>query len=134
MSTEMRPFPRAKIKWPVLVKTDESSIDGVTLNLCPDGVFISCPLPLRLNAIFDMVISTPSAERTIEATAEVVWSNRYGPDDEIMPRGMGTRFTDISHEDRRFIAKITLAHLKSENVAPDLLKRLDTLTIEPQQT
>jgi hypothetical protein len=36
--------------------------------------------------------------------AEVVWSNIYGYDDEVMPRGMGVRFVSISAEGRRLIA------------------------------
>ena len=55
-----------------------------------------------------MVITTP--EQDIGAKAEVVWSNKYGPDDHITPRGMGVRFLDISEEDQRFIAKAVNQH------------------------
>jgi hypothetical protein len=62
----------------------------VTLNISSTGVFIGCRRPLRLNEVFDMVITTP--EQDIGAKAEVVWSNKYGPDDHITPRGMGSAF------------------------------------------
>ena len=131
MASEKRPYPRAKIKWPVVVNTPEQSIEAVTLDICPDEMFIRCPNPLKLNANFEILITTPSPERTIQATAEVVWSNRYGPDDDVTPRGMRARFVDISDEDRRFLAKAAIDHFKSEKVDPKLLETLETLTIEP---
>ena len=100
---EQRIAPRAKIKWPVIVQKSTGVIEGVTLNISSTGVFIGCRRPLRLNEVFDMVITAP--DQAIGAKAEVVWSNKYGPDDYITPRGMGVRFLDISEEHQRFIAK-----------------------------
>jgi hypothetical protein len=122
-----RQYPRARIKWPVVVKTPGGTIDGVTLDLNPDGGFIRCPKPLRLNELFDMSLKAANADEPITATAEVVWSNIYGPDDEITPRGMGFRFTKISDEDRKCIAKAALEHLKSKNVDQQLLQGLETI-------
>jgi len=51
-----------------------------------------------------MAINIPNSKHPIRAKAEVVWSNRWGPDDEISPRGMGVRFVRISSEARKFIA------------------------------
>ena len=130
MSQERRVYPRAKIKWPVKVKTDKESMDGVTSDVTPNGLFIHCNKPLRLNALFEMAINIPNSEHSITAKAEVVWSNRWGPDDEISPRGMGVRFVSISSEARKFIAKATMNHLKSKEVAPELLQTLQTLVIE----
>ena len=105
-----REGPRVKLKWPVTVTTDKGSMEGVTLDLGTDGAFVSCAKPLRLNEVFDMVITAP--DQTIEAKAEVIWSNIYGPDDDITPRGMGVRFLKISGKDRRAIAKAALDHLR----------------------
>jgi uncharacterized protein (TIGR02266 family) len=133
MSQERRVYPRAKIKWPVKLKTDKGIIDGVTSDVTPNGVFIHCQKPLRLNAVFEMAIDIPNSEHSIKAKAEVVWSNRWGPDDEISPRGMGVRFVKISSEARKFIARAAMNHLKSKEVAPELLQTLQTLVIEPEQ-
>jgi hypothetical protein len=67
--------------------------------------------------------------------AEVVWSNIYGPDDNINPRGMGVRFLEISGEDRKVIAKAVMEHLKAskEDIDPKHLQTLQTLIIEPEQ-
>ena len=130
MTQERRVYPRAKIKWPVIVKTDAGTMDGVTSDVTPNGVFIHCQKPLRLNVVFEMAIDIPNSEHSITAKAEVVWSNRWGPDDEISPRGMGVRFVKISSEARKFIARTAMNNLKSNEVAPELLQTLQTLVIE----
>jgi uncharacterized protein (TIGR02266 family) len=130
MRTEKRAYPRAGIKLPVLVKTNKGSTKGVTLNVTPNGVFIRCQKPLRLNEIVEIAIHIPNSKRVLAAKTEVVWSNIYGPDDEITPRGMGVRFLQISSEDRKFIAQASLKHLKSAEIKPELLDTLSTLIID----
>jgi uncharacterized protein (TIGR02266 family) len=134
MTQERRVYPRAKIKWPVKVKTDKGTMDGVTSDVTPNGVFIHCQKPLRLNVVFEVAINIPNSEHSITAKAEVVLSNRWGPDDEISPRGMGVRFIKISSEARKFIAKAAMNNLKSKEVAPELLQTLQTLVIEIDET
>jgi len=107
-------------------------MEGVTLDLGTDGAFVSCAKPLRLNEVFDMVITSPDNE--IEAKAEVIWSNIYGPDDDITPRGMGVRFLKISGKDRRAIAKAAVEHLRSKETDPGALEAFQTLIIEPDET
>jgi len=130
MSKERRVYPRAKIKWPVKVKTDKETMDGVTSDVTPNGLFIHCNKPFKLNVLFEMAINIPNSEHSITAKAEVVWSNRWGPDDEISPRGMGVRFVKITSEARKFIARAVMSNLKSKEVAPELLQTLETLVIE----
>jgi len=130
MSKDRRGYPRAKLKWPVAIQTEEGSTEGVTRNITPDGCFITCRRPLRLNVVFVLTIKIPKSKGSIKATAEVVWSNIYGPDDEISPRGMGVRFIKISSEARKFIAQASLEHFKSLNVEAELLQTLSTLVID----
>ena len=130
MSDNQRGYPRANIKWPVVVKSDKRTMEGVTSNVTPNGVFIHCQQPLRLNEVFDMDISIPGSDQSLRARAEVVWSNRYGPNDDISPRGMGVRFLRISSEARKFIARAAMDYLKSKKVAPELLQTLSTLMID----
>ena len=128
-----RHFARAKIKWPVSMSTDNRSTDGVTLNLSPNGAYIGCANPLRLNEVFDVTIDVPNSGSSIQATVEVVFSNIYGPDDAISPRGMGVRFLKISSQGRQIIAKEILQHLRADKVKIDsrALQSLETLVIEP---
>ena len=130
MNNENRDYPRAEIKWPAVIKTDRGTMDGVTSNVTPNGVFIHCQKPLKLNEIFELTIDIPNSDQTLKARAEVTWSNRWGPDDDISPRGMGVRFVKISSEARKFIARAALSYLKSEEVAPELLQTLQTLIID----
>ena len=123
--------PRVKVKWPVTVTGEKGSMEGVTLDLGTDGAFVSCAKPLRLNEVFDMVITAP--DQTIEVKAEVIWSNIYGPDDDITPRGMGVRFLKISGKDRRAIAKAALEHVRSEEMDPGALEAFQTLIIDPDE-
>ena len=128
-----RHFARAKIKWPVSMITDERSADGVTLNLSPNGAYIGCANPLRLNEVFEVTIDVPDSDSSIQATVEVVFSNIYGPDDAISPRGMGVRFLKISSQSRQIIAKEILQRLRSDKAKIDAgkLQRLETLIIDP---
>ena len=130
MAEDMRGYPRANIKWPVEAKTGRETIQGVTSNVTPNGVFIHCKEPFRLNEVFEMSINIPDSTYSLTARAEVIWSNKYGPDDDITPRGMGVRFLRISSETRKFIARAVLDYLKSRKVAPELLQTLNTLVID----
>jgi hypothetical protein len=132
---EKRQVPRAKLKWQVVIKNGKGSMNGVTHDLSPNGTYIRCAKPLKLHEVFDIVIEVPNSDRPINANVEVVWSNIYGPDDNINPRGMGVRFITISGEDRKVIAKAVLEHLKSDNeeIDPRILKTMNTLIIEKDQ-
>jgi len=127
---ERRIYPRARLKWPVIVKTGADSLKGVTLNITPNGVFIRCRKPLRLNEVAEITIHIPNSKHYLTATAEVVWSNIYGMDDEITPRGMGFKFLRISGKDRKFIAQASLNHLQAAKVEPERLDTLNTLIID----
>jgi len=133
MSTEQ--IIKAKLKWPVSIKANGSSSDGVTLTLSTNGAYIRCAKPLRLYEIFDMTLQVPNSDDSIEAEVEVVFSNIYGPDDQISPRGMGVRFLEISSENRKIIAKAVLQQLHTDKVEidPKQLQTLQTLTIDPNE-
>ena len=126
---------KAKLKWPVSIKANGSSSEGVTLNLSTNQAYIRCAKPLTLNEVFEMTLQVPNSDDPIEAEVEVVLSNIYGPDDEICPRGMIVRFLELSSEDRRTIAKAIFQQLESDNVEidPKKLQTLQTLTIEPNE-
>ena len=133
---ENRQVPRAKLKWQVVIKNGKSSMNGVTHDLSPNGTYIRCAKPLKLHEVFDIVIEVPNSDRPINANVEVVWSNIWGPDDNINPRGMGVRFLTISGEDRKVIAKAVMQQLKldKQEIDPKLLKTMENLIIEKDQT
>lgn len=134
MSTEQT--VKAKLKWPVFIRANGSSSEGITLTLSTNGAYIRCAKPLKLYEIFDMTLQVPNSDDSIEAAVEVVFSNIYGPDDHISPRGMGVRFLEISSADRKIIAKAVLQQVQSDKVEidPTRLQNLHTLTITPNET
>jgi hypothetical protein len=118
-------YPRAGVKWYVLAQSADREVDGVTKEISSRQAYIRCNKPFRLNEIVDVAITAP--DRKLEFQAEVVWSNIYGYDDDITPRGMGVRFLEISEEDKKYISDLIQEH-KEPSVEKIASKYLDDLT------
>ena len=131
MSTEY--YPKANLKWSVVMQNGKYSIEGVTLTLNPNQAYIRCAKPLKLYEVIDMTIDVPDLDRSLKARAEVVYSNIHGPDDQISPRGMIVRFLEISSDDRKVIAKEAFEHLKSKEVDSYKLEALQTIIIDQDE-
>jgi hypothetical protein len=93
-------YPKVDVKYPVVVLTAEGQMQGVTKHISTQQAFVRCKDPLRLYDVASMSIQF-SKDESILTEAEVIWSNRYGPDDEITPRGMVVRFTRLSPRERK---------------------------------
>jgi len=124
LEQENRIYPRGELTWPISAQAGGSVIEGVTKNIGVSGAYVCCARPLRLNEVFDMVINTP--DKPLNIKAEVVWSNIYGPDDKINPRGMGVRFIEISDEARRLITH----EVTDNNLVQEASEYLNTLELE----
>jgi hypothetical protein len=92
---ENRRYPKAKIRCPVIIKNGQGPMEGVTLYIGENTAFIQCSNPLRLNEVVDITIEVPLLNKPLETEAEVVWTNIYGPDDKITPRGMVVRYKSL---------------------------------------
>ena len=92
---ENRRYPKAKIRCPVIIKNGQGPMEGVTLYIGENTAFIQCSNPLRLNEVVEITIEVPLLNKPLETEAEVVWTNIYGPDDKITPRGMMVRYKDL---------------------------------------
>jgi uncharacterized protein (TIGR02266 family) len=106
---------RAKVKWTVKMDTDEGTVDGVIININKNGAFIRCQRPLRLSETCKLSIDSPD-HPIQDISAEVVWTNIHGPDDELTPRGMGVRFEEIDEKERKFLRKLVSGNGESEDV------------------
>ena len=105
MVPETNSTSRAQVKWSVTMDTGEGAADGVIMNINNNGAFIRCRRPLRLSETCTLTIKSP--DHAIEdVAAEVVWTNIHGPDDDLTPRGMGVRFTEISKDEERYLRKL----------------------------
>ena len=111
-------YPKVKVRYPVVVLTADGALKGETRNISTRQAFVRCKKPLRLYDVANMSIQV-AKNVSLVAEAEVIWSNRYGPDDEITPRGMMVRFTRLSPRDRQrlhhTIAKQYLAKINRES-------------------
>ena len=115
MVPETNSQSRAQVKWPVKMETVQGNVDGVITNINKHGAFIRCQRPLRLNETCRVTIESP--DHPIEdITVEVVWTNMYGPDDELTPRGMGVRFEEINENEQRFLQKLVSKNGESAQV------------------
>ena len=123
-------YPKANLKWPVVIQNGKRSIEGVTLTLNPNQAYIRCAKPLKLYEVIELTINVPDSDCSIKARAEVVFSNIHGPDDQISQRGMIVRFLEISSDDRKVIAKEAFEHLKSKEVDSYQLEALQTIILE----
>jgi len=107
MEQERRQYLRAKVSWPVTIRTEEETLERVTYNISPIGAFICGLSPLELHEVVDMIISAPDNRITVKA--RVVWSSNQIPPEEDMPRGMGVEFINISDEHRELICSLVAA-------------------------
>ena len=93
-------YPKVDAKYPVVVLTADGAMRGETKHISTQQAFVRCKDPLRLYDVASMSIQF-SEKEAILAEGEVIWSNRYGPDVEITPRGMVVRFTRLSAKERK---------------------------------
>ncbi|MCG6918244.1 MAG: PilZ domain-containing protein, partial [Deltaproteobacteria bacterium] len=80
---ERRRYPRAKIEWPVSLKTDQGIIPGYTLNLSAGGATVRLQDPPLIHEIVEMTIKIPELERHLLVEAQVVWSTADIVDNEL---------------------------------------------------
>jgi len=104
MKQERRQYLRAKVSWPVSIRTEKETLERVTYNISPIGAFICGLSLLELHQVVDMIIS--ASDLQIEVKARLVWTSNQVPPEEYMPRGMGVEFVKISDEDQETISSL----------------------------
>ena len=112
---ERRQHPRAAVSWPVIMKSTRGLMSGETRDVSYGGAFIRCREPLKPSEVLEMSISVSLLCPRVQATAEVIWSNHSTSDDELNPRGMGVRFTNITSTDQDLISALVADNLKDED-------------------
>jgi len=91
---------KTRVEIPVIFSANGQKGQGRARDTDGRCTLILCPRPLKLNTIIRLRFSGGPLKKPIEAEGEVVWTNQYGPDDEITPRGMKIRFTQIDDNDK----------------------------------
>lgn len=119
MVPETNSTSRAQVKWAVTMDTGKGAADGVIVNINNNGAFIRCHKPLRLSETCRLTINSP--DHSIEdVAAEVVWTNIHGPDDDLSPRGMGVRFTELAKEEERYLRNLVRGGVKKDQEVPEV--------------
>ena len=122
MSDKRRRYPRAELRWPIVISNNRGTIVGETRNIGVDGAFLFCPEPLKKREALKLFILAPD-RRALEIPARVIWSNQYGSEEDAPPLGMGVRFEGISDEDRDFVSNLVSVHLKNKAWTEERKKR-----------
>ena len=97
-NTERRSYPRAEIRWPATIKTDEGIIEAKLRNLGIGGAYIHCEETLEPGEAFTLTIQPPSGSPLI-IIAKVIWAGK------VLALGMGVHFVEMSDQDRQFISE-----------------------------
>jgi hypothetical protein len=108
-TVERRKQHRIKVRWPLVLITDQGVIQGETRNICADGLFMCSEEPLLLNETFHIQISPPDYQST-DLTGRAIWSDLYAFDDRSTVYGTGICFIRISDRDRHLLNEILSAH------------------------
>ena len=103
---ERRENERIELQWPMTILTDYANVEGVTINISVDGVYVRCEEPLLLNESYRMSFSPPNHD-AIEVLGKVVRSEFYGMGEDNSTFGMGVCFVEISDEERNALSALT---------------------------
>jgi hypothetical protein len=114
---EKRQYPRAIAHWPVTLETTQGVVTGIAMDVSAGGAFICCRESLRVKERYFMAFhNVPLLDRSLPVDVDVVWSNIYCMDDELMSHGAGIRFSRIADEDREFITILVSDHLEAKDI------------------
>jgi hypothetical protein len=117
LEEERRKYPRAIAHWPVTLETTQGVVTGITMDVSAGGAFICCRESLRVKERYFMAFhNVPLLDRSLLVDVEVIWSNIYCMDDELMSHGTGVRFSRIADQDREFITILASDHLEAKDI------------------
>lgn len=115
---ERRRYPRAKIEWPVSVKTDQGAVAGFTLDVSAGGATLRLQDPPLVHEIIEVTIKIPGLGRFLVVEAQVVWSTADIVDNELTLPIIGVNFTNIADQDRWLISTAVATVLRHERRVP----------------
>ena len=104
-SDERREYPRIKARWPVTIITDQTTIEGESINITFSGLFVRCGERIEENEICQLIIKIPGRD-PIVVKAHMIWSNLGSAGKKDHLSGMGFSFFKITEEDRHFFEEM----------------------------
>ena len=127
--SEKRKYPRAKMRWPVSVKTPQVSVRGVTRDISPEGFSIELEKPLEISLPLTISITIATRGDPLELTGEVVWSNSHRFDNESTLPSIGVRCIAIPYKGKRAIGLTIFNQLIAERRKPENFDNLRALVV-----
>jgi hypothetical protein len=110
---ERRQYPRAIAYLPVTLETTQGVVTGIAMDLSAGGAFMCCRASLRVRERLPMTFhQIPRLDRSLPVEVEVIRSNIYCMEDELMSHGIGVRFSKVAEEDRDLISSLVSDHLE----------------------
>jgi hypothetical protein len=103
-SIEILKDRKIKVRWPLLIYTDDGPIEGETRTLTGAGIFVRCEERLRKNKIYRMIIKHP--KMAIEVEGQLTWLNLDGGGHESIFPAMNFSFLRISDADPQSLKTI----------------------------
>jgi len=101
----------------VTLETTQGVVTGITMDVSAGGAFICCRVSLRVRERFFMAFhNVLLLNRSLPAEVEVIRSNIYCMDDELMSHGIGLQFSEIADDDREFITILVSDHLEAKDI------------------
>jgi hypothetical protein len=104
-SDERRQHPRIKARWPVTIITDQTTLEGESINITYSGLFVRCGERLEENEICQLILRIPGRD-PIVVKGHMIWSNLDSAGEKNHLSGMGFSFFKILEEDRHFFKEI----------------------------
>jgi hypothetical protein len=86
------------------------SYSGTSTHFHEKGMLIVCDQPAPLNTRLTLVLRFPGIRSAIEIQGEVVWTNIYGPNDVLSPRGMGVKYLNMERELERLLGELSIQY------------------------
>ena len=102
---EKREDERADLQWPITILADYASVEGTTVNISIDGIYIRCEEPLLLNESYRMSIQPPNHD-AIEVLGKVVRSEFYGMSEDNSTYSMGVCVVEVSDQERDALSNL----------------------------
>src|ERR1051326_8691233 len=110
---------RFAVDWKLSVKHgDGNSVEGQVINVSAGGLFIDCPLPLRIGDQVELEITDHWGDQ-LTAKVRVIWTR----DADEAEGGVGCRFEEMADTDRRILNSLLSELLQNQISQASIAKK-----------
>ena len=110
---DRRRYPRVRANWPVVILESSGAREAELRDIGLGGAFIRSDKPLNPKERFKLYIIVPN-RKTFTVYFEVVWLRVDCSGGDILPCGMGIRFTRVPRTDRQYLTEVISKHYQKK--------------------